>query len=101
MPTPAICIGSNEMNKNILRRHYALKNIEEIFASISGSEYVTLLDGRRGFWQNRVSERTQKYLTFAFLSAPEVINFVVGVYQIQSVLLMIFSHMVEPMIKLI
>lgn len=60
-----VCIDPSDVNKNILRRYYPLKTIEEISANIKGSKYFTKLDCKRGFWQIKVSERTQKYLTFA------------------------------------
>lgn len=60
-----ICIDPTDVNKNILRRHYPLKTIEEISTRLSGSKYFTKLDCKRGFWQIKVSERTQKYLTFS------------------------------------
>ncbi|XP_046593873.1 uncharacterized protein K02A2.6-like [Neodiprion lecontei] len=81
-----ICMDPTEVNKNILRRHYPLKTMEEISARLSGSKHFTLLDFKRGFWQIKVSKRTQKYLTFStpwgrcsctrlplgLLSSPEV-----------------------------
>lgn len=91
-----ICIDPTDVNKNILRRHYPLKTIEEMSAEINGSKYFTLLDCKRGFWQIKVTDRTQKFLTFStpwgrycctrlpfgISAAPEVfqeaINFVLG-----------------------
>lgn len=60
-----ICLDPTDLNKNILRRHYPLKTLEEIAAQINGAKYFTLLDCRRGFWQIPVTQRTQKYLTFS------------------------------------
>lgn len=60
-----ICIDPSELKNNIERRHYPLKTIEEIAARINESKYFTLLGCNRGFWQIKVSQRTQKYLTFA------------------------------------
>ncbi|XP_063839123.1 uncharacterized protein LOC135088165 [Ostrinia nubilalis] len=60
-----ICIDPSDVNKNILRRHYPLTTIEEISADIKGSKYFALLDCTKGFWQIRLTERTQKILTFA------------------------------------
>lgn len=45
-----ICLDPTDINKNLLRRHYPLKTVEEIAAKIQGSKYFTLLDCRRGFW---------------------------------------------------
>lgn len=60
-----ICIDPSDVNKNISRRYHPLNTMEEIATKIAGSKYFTLLDCKRGFWQIEVTERTQKYLTFA------------------------------------
>lgn len=60
-----ICIDPSDVNKNILRRHFPLSTIEEISADIKGSEFFALLDCTKGFWQIKLSKRTQKILTFA------------------------------------
>lgn len=60
-----ICIDPTDVNKNIQRRYYPLKSIEEIAARVHGSKYFTLLDCRRGFWQIKLSKRTEPYLTFS------------------------------------
>lgn len=60
-----LCIDPTNVNKNIKRRHFPLNTIEAIAARIAGSKYFTRLDCTRGFWQIRVTERTQEYLTFA------------------------------------
>ncbi|GBP14486.1 Uncharacterized protein K02A2.6 [Eumeta japonica] len=60
-----ICIDPSDVNKNILRRHFPLTTIEEISADIQGSKFFALLDCTKGFWQIKLTERTQKILTFA------------------------------------
>ncbi|XP_025833925.1 uncharacterized protein K02A2.6-like [Agrilus planipennis] len=60
-----ICIDPSNVNKNILRRHFPLTTIEEISADIKGSKFFALLDCTKGFWQIKLSEKTQKILTFA------------------------------------
>ena len=60
-----ICMDPTELNKNNKRRHYPMKTVEEIAAKIGKSKFFTKLDCSSGFWQIRVSERTQKYLTFS------------------------------------
>lgn len=60
-----ICIDPTDVNKNVIRRHYPLKTLEEIAAKISGSKIFSKLDCKKGFWQIKLSERTQKFLTFA------------------------------------
>jgi hypothetical protein len=59
-----ICIDPTDVNNNLLRRHYPLKGIEEITATITNSKFFTILDCKKGFWQLKVSPRTSEYLTF-------------------------------------
>lgn len=60
-----VCMDPTDLNKNIKRRHFPLKTVEEIAALVSGSKHFTKLDCKKGFWQIKVSERTSKYLTFS------------------------------------
>lgn len=60
-----ICIDPTDINKNVMRRHFPLTTIDEISARIQNSKYFTKLDCQKGFWQIKLSKRTQKYLTFA------------------------------------
>jgi hypothetical protein len=59
------CMDPTDSNKNILRRHFPLKTVEEICANISGSKFFMLMDCRRGFWQVKAARDSQKYLTFS------------------------------------
>lgn len=60
-----VCMDPTELNKNIKRRIYPMKTVEEIIAKAHGSKYFTKLDCQKGFWQIKVTERTSKYLTFS------------------------------------
>lgn len=60
-----VCMDPTDLNKNIKRRIYPMKTVEEIAAKTNGSKYFTKLDCQKGFWQIKVSERTSKYLTFS------------------------------------
>lgn len=60
-----ICLDPTELNKNILRRQFPMRTIEEIATRIKNSRFFTKLDCKKGFWQIKVSERSQKLLTFA------------------------------------
>lgn len=60
-----ICIDPTDVNKNVIRRHYPLKTLEEITAKIAGSKVFSKLDCKKGFWQIKLSPRTQRFLTFA------------------------------------
>lgn len=54
-----------ELNKNVKRRHYPLKTLEEVAAKVHGSRFFTKLDCNKGFWQIPVTERTSNYLAFS------------------------------------
>ncbi|KMQ86101.1 hypothetical protein RF55_15020 [Lasius niger] len=83
-----ICMDPTELNKNIKRRHYPLKTVEEIAAKVSSANYFTKLDCNKGFWQISVTEKTSKFLAiatpwgkyrylrlpFGISSAPEVFS---------------------------
>lgn len=60
-----ICLNPTDLNKNIKRRQYPLKTIEEVAATVRESKWFTKLDCKKGFWQTAVTERTSDYLTFA------------------------------------
>ncbi|KAL1378982.1 hypothetical protein pipiens_015233 [Culex pipiens pipiens] len=60
-----LCLDPSDVNKNVLRRHYPLRTIEEIAGRIKNASWFTILDCKKGFWQIKVSEASQKYLTFA------------------------------------
>lgn len=48
-----LCMDPTELNKNIKRRHYPLKTVEEVAARAKGAKYYTKLDCLKGFcrWQ--------------------------------------------------
>lgn len=54
-----VCMDPTELNKNIQRRHYPLKTVEEIAAKVKGAKYFTKLDCEKGFWQIRVTEHVR------------------------------------------
>lgn len=60
-----LCLDPVSVNKNICRRYYPLKSVDEVAARVGDSKYFSVIDCKRGFWQIKVSKRTQKYLTFA------------------------------------
>lgn len=60
-----ICLDPTELNKNILRREFPLKTLDEIATRIGKSKWFTILDCNKGFWQIEVAESSRKYLTFA------------------------------------
>ncbi|XP_044731834.1 uncharacterized protein K02A2.6-like isoform X2 [Chrysoperla carnea] len=83
---PRICIDLTDVNKNVRRRQFPLKTIEEVAVKLHNSSIFTKLDCAKGFWQIPVTDRTSKYLgiatpwgrycslrlPFGLASAPEV-----------------------------
>ena len=59
-----VCLDPSDVNKYIKRRHFPLKSIEEISSRIRNSQFFTILDLKKGFWQIKISEKSQQYLTF-------------------------------------
>lgn len=51
-----LCIDPSDLNKHILRRHFPLRTVEERASRVRGSNFFTLLDCRRGFWQIKIAE---------------------------------------------
>ena len=60
-----ICLDPTDLNKSVKRRHYPMKTVEEVAATVRESKWFTKLDCKKGFWQIPVTERTSDYLTFA------------------------------------
>lgn len=60
-----VCMDPTELNKNVKRRHYPLKTLEEVAAKVHGSKFFTKLDCNKGFWQIPVTNRTSNYLAFS------------------------------------
>lgn len=81
-----VCLDPTDVNNNIVRRYHPLKTIEEMVTRMKKAKLFTILDCKKGFWQIKVSSRTEKYLTmgtpwgrysykrlpFGLSSAPEV-----------------------------
>ena len=44
-----MCIDPSNLNKNIKRRHYSLKSLEEIAAKLHGAKWFSLLDCKKRF----------------------------------------------------
>lgn len=60
-----ICMDPTDLNRNIKRRHYPLKTVEEIASRVKDAKFFTKLDCQKGFRQIPVTERTSDYLAFA------------------------------------
>ena len=79
-----ICLDPSELNKAILRQHFAVPTVEQLFAKIGKAKYFCSLDAASGFYQIPLSDRASylctmatpkgryRFLPFGLKSAPEV-----------------------------
>ena len=59
-----LCIDPRNLNKALKREIYPLPTIEEVATKLAGSEYFSVFDCKKGFWQLKLSEESSKLLTF-------------------------------------
>lgn len=59
-----ICLDPRNLNCNIMREHYPLKNIDEIRSQLKGSAYYSHLDAFSGFWSLKLDEESSELCTF-------------------------------------
>lgn len=59
-----VCLDPTNLNKNLLRRHFPMRTIDQIAARIVQAKWFTVLDCRKGFWHIEVDEVSRPYLTF-------------------------------------
>ena len=62
--TLRICLDPQNLNKAILREHYALPTIEDIATRLHGAKLFTILDVRCGFWHVELDEPSSYLTTF-------------------------------------
>jgi len=59
-----VCIDPKDLNKAIMRPHYALPTIDDIAPKLSKAKVFTILDAKDGFWQVKLSEKASYLTTF-------------------------------------
>lgn len=60
-----ICLDPSELNKAILRQHFAVPTIEQLFGKIGKAKYFCSLDAASGFYQFPLSDRASYLCTMA------------------------------------
>ena len=60
-----ICLDPSELNKAILRQHFAVPTVEQLFAKIGKAKYFCSLDAASGFYQIPLSDRASYLCTMA------------------------------------
>lgn len=60
-----ICLDPSELNKAILRQHFAVPTIEQLFGKIGKAKYFCSLDAASGFYQIPLSDRASYLCTMA------------------------------------
>ena len=76
-----ICLDPRNLNKNLLRCHYPIKNIDEVRSKLSKARYFSHLDAFSGFYNIKLAEESSDLCTFQtpfgrykFLRLPFGIN---------------------------
>jgi hypothetical protein len=59
-----ICLDPRELNKVVLREHYALPTADEIFSQMHGAKYFSFLDATQGFHHIQLSSESTGLTTF-------------------------------------
>lgn len=59
-----ICLDPQNLNMSLQREHYKLPTFEELTNDLAGSQYFTVLDANKGFWQIELTEKAAKLTTF-------------------------------------
>ncbi|XP_045024067.1 uncharacterized protein LOC116923346 [Daphnia magna] len=60
-----ICIDPSSLNKAVLRQHYSIPTVEQLFAKIGKAKFFCSLDAAQGFYQIPLSEESSYLCTMA------------------------------------
>ncbi|KAI9565072.1 putative uncharacterized protein K02A2.6-like [Daphnia sinensis] len=60
-----ICIDPSGLNKAVLRQHYSIPTVEQLFAKIGRAKFFCSLDAAQGFYQIPLSEESSYLCTMA------------------------------------
>ena len=60
-----LCIDSKPINKAIMRENFPMADVNDVITRLHGKRYFTVLDCTSGFFQLRLSQRSQQYTTFS------------------------------------
>lgn len=61
---PRPCIDYRRLNEIIRTEYYPLPNIEERVEQVAGSDFITVLDLAKGYWQIPLTKRAQRIAAF-------------------------------------
>ena len=59
-----VCLDPRDLNKAILREHYAMPTRDELLSRLNGAKYFTTLDASSSFWQCKLDEESSFLTTF-------------------------------------
>jgi transposase InsO family protein len=59
-----VCVDYRNLNKAVQRNIFQIPTFEDLTASIQNAKYFSLLDCANGYWQIKVSKKSQSLLTF-------------------------------------
>ena len=59
-----ICVDLKKLNENVVRPRHVLPSVDETLAKLKKGQFFSKLDANSGFWQIKLSERSQLLTTF-------------------------------------
>ena len=59
-----LCLDPRDLNKNIRRKHYYSRTIDEILPQLHGKQYFSVIDTKKGYWHVKLLEESSLLCTF-------------------------------------
>lgn len=60
-----VCIDPADLNKALMREHYAMLTLEDIVPRLHGAKYFSTLHASSGFWQTKLNEESSYVCTMS------------------------------------
>ncbi|RXN18696.1 Retrovirus-related Pol polyprotein from transposon 297 [Labeo rohita] len=62
--TLRVCLDPRDLNRAILRQHYNIPTLEDIWCKLAGKKLFTILDEKDGYWQIKLDEESAELCAF-------------------------------------
>jgi len=59
-----LCLDPRELNKAIMREHYAVPTFDDVLPQLAGKKYFSIIDMKDGFWHVELDEESSRLVTF-------------------------------------
>lgn len=59
-----ICLDPKELNRAILRPHYPMPTVNDVFARLTNAKFFSVLDAKSGYWNIRLCDDSSYLTTF-------------------------------------